>query len=131
MKFRPTSCRSCAASGFTLTEVLAALVFMAIVIPVAVQGLRTASLAGQVGMRKEVAMRVAERVLNEYLLASSALGSARNGVLTEGIQPFRWSLRTEPWARDDMNLITVQVVFPVQGQEYDVQLSTLVDTDTQ
>ena len=104
---------------------------MAIVIPVAVQGLRTASLAGQVGMRKEVAMRIAERVLNEYLLASAELGTARTGVLAEGTQSFRWNLRTETWTQDDMNLITVQVFFPVQGRDYDVRLSTLVDTDTQ
>ena len=52
-------------AGFTLAEVLAALVFMAIVVPVAVEGLRVANLAGQVGQRKTVAARVADRVLNE------------------------------------------------------------------
>src|SRR6187401_1688498 len=42
-------------AAFTLVEVLAALAFMAIVIPVAVDGLRVANLAGQVGQRKAVA----------------------------------------------------------------------------
>jgi len=30
-----------------------------------------------------------------------------------------------------MRLITVQVIFPVQGRDYDVRLSTLVDNSTQ
>ena len=53
------------ASGFTLAEVLAALVFMAIVIPVALSGLSVASRAGEVSVRKAEAALVAERVLNE------------------------------------------------------------------
>src|SRR5436190_13357159 len=61
---------ACATGAFTLAEVLAALAFMAIVIPVAVNGLRVANLAGQVGQRKAVAARIAERVLNEYTTTS-------------------------------------------------------------
>ena len=52
-------------SAFTLVEVLAALLFMAIVIPVAVDALHVASLAGEVAARKAVATRIADRVLNE------------------------------------------------------------------
>src|SRR5215207_7041870 len=58
--------------AFTLAEVLAALAFMAIVIPVAVNGLRVANLAGQVGERKAVAARVAERVLNEWTVTGAS-----------------------------------------------------------
>src|ERR1051325_2433688 len=68
------------ARGFTLAEVLAALAFMAIVIPVAVQGLRVASLAGQVGQRKAVAGRIAERVLNELSVTGQLQGSGTSGV---------------------------------------------------
>jgi type II secretory pathway pseudopilin PulG len=56
------------ASAFTLVEVLAALAFMAIVIPVAVEGLRVANLAGQVGQRRAVAARIADRILNELFV---------------------------------------------------------------
>ena len=108
-------------AGFTLAEVLAALAFMAIVIPVAVQGLRIANLAGQVGQRKAVAVRVAERVLNELVVSGQLQGAA---------QEYRWSLRSEQWREDAMRLVTVQVVFPVQGQDYDVHLSTLVDNSS-
>ena len=45
--------------AFTLIEVLAALLLMAIVIPVAMQGMSIASRAGLLGQRKAAAMRVA------------------------------------------------------------------------
>src|ERR1019366_4127245 len=52
------------ASAFTLAEVLAALLFLAIVIPTAVEALHIASLAGEVAARKGAAARVADRILN-------------------------------------------------------------------
>src|SRR5213596_105145 len=119
MRFKPAIRRTCAASrvpaGFTLAEVLAALAFMAIVIPVAVQGLRVASLAGQVGERKAVAARIAERVLQELTATGQLQGGGQNGFVQQGVQQYRWTLRTQPWAEDSMQLLTVQVTFPVQG----------------
>jgi len=52
-----------ASSAFTLAEVLAALMFMAIVIPVALEGMHVAALAGAVAQRKGEAARVAQRIL--------------------------------------------------------------------
>src|SRR2546422_7844535 len=130
MRFRRAVRPGCAAkrarAAFTLAEVLAALAFMAIVIPVAVEGLRIANLAGQVAQRKAAAARIAERVLNEWIIGSRMQGSAQNGTLQEGTQEFRWSIRSQAWAEDAMNLVTVQVIFTVQGRDYDVRLSTLM-----
>lgn len=130
MRFNPAICPRRAARrsrGFTLAEVLAALAFMAIVIPVAVEGLRIAARAGQVAQRKDVASRIADRVLNETLVTGQAQ-SARNGVVREGFQEYRWSVRVEPWSQDAMRLVTVEVIYPVQGQDYDVQLGTLISS---
>jgi hypothetical protein len=132
MRCRPTTCAHCVANrarrAFTLAEVLAALAFMAIVIPVAVQGLRVANLAGQVGERKLVAVRVADRVLNELVATGQWQKSIQNGIAQEGQREYRWSVRLEPWNQTALRLMTVQVFFPVQGREYDVRLSTIVDT---
>ena len=132
MKFRRTSSRlRCAnrpTAGFTLAEVLAALVFMAILIPVAVSGLRVANLAGQVSLRRAAAARVGERVLNELIVTGQTRQSAANGTFTEGAQEYHWDMRLEPWLENNLRLLTVQVTFPVQGQNHDVSLSTVVDT---
>jgi len=131
MKFTPTSygthLAKRARAGFTLAEVLAALLFMAIVIPAAVQGLRIANQAGQVAGRKSEAARVAERVLNESIVTTNWNKSSLGGVIGEGTHQFRWLLRNEPWNLDPLRLVSVQVTFAVQGQDYDVRLSTLAD----
>ena len=135
MRFKPAthpwSAVKRARAAFTLAEVLAALAFMAIVIPVAVEGLRIANLAGQVGERKATAARIAERVLNELIVTGQLRGAIQNGVVQEGAQQYQWSMRSEPWPADAMLLVTVQVIFPVQGRDYDVRLSTLLDNSTQ
>ena len=120
-----------APAAFTLVEVLAALAFMAIVIPVAVDGLRVASLAGQVGQRKAVAARVAERMLNEMVITGQFRNATQSCTIQEGVQSYQWSMRSELWPLDAMRLVSVQVNFPVQGRQYDVRLSTLVDNSTQ
>jgi type II secretory pathway pseudopilin PulG len=113
--------------AFTLVEVLAALAFMAIVIPVAVDGVRVANKAGQVSQRKAVAARIGDRVLNEWIVSNRSQAPAQSGVVQEGAQTYRWTLRTQPWNQDTMKLVTVEVIYTVQGEEYDVHLSTLLD----
>jgi len=126
----PRSAVKRARAAFTLAEVLAALAFMAIVIPVAVEGLRIANLAGEVGQRKAVAARIAERVLNEWIIVSRMQGTAQSGTIPEGMVQYNWSIRSEPWSEATMNLVTVRVIYPAQGHDYDVRLSTLVNTSS-
>ena len=128
MRLRPTSfCARAASPAFTLAEVLAALMFMAIVIPVAVEGLRIANLSGQVSQRKAAAARMAERLLNELVLTGQWQRSSPHGVEYEGPCQFDWQMRVEPWSLGVLRLLTVQVNYLVQGRNYDVRLSTLVD----
>lgn len=121
-------------SGFTLAEVLAAMVFMAIVIPVALEGLSVASRAGEVAVRKSQAALVGERILNEQIVMTNWDQAMQNGVVRQGVQEYRWTLRSQPWNLDAnlglMRLLTVEVNYAAQGREYAVCLSTLVDSAT-
>ncbi|MEI8042766.1 MAG: hypothetical protein WCL11_15245 [Verrucomicrobiota bacterium] len=121
-----------AAAGFTLAEVMAALVFMAIVIPVALEGLSIATRAGEVAARKSDASLVAERILNESLVTTNWTQTVQSGTLRQGIQDFRWTLRNDPWTGDRdqtmIRLLTVDVAFAAQGKDYSVRLSTLANT---
>src|SRR5262245_42451665 len=128
---RPASAAKRARAAFTLAEVLAALAFMAIVIPVAVEGLRIANLAGQVGQRKAAAAQIAERVLNEWMLTSQSQIPAQSGTIQQGVQQFRWTVQIESWPEDNMRLVTVRIIYLVQGRDYDVHLSTLLDNSSQ
>ena len=118
-------------AGFTLAEVLAALVFMAIVIPVAVQGLRVANLSGQVAERKGIATRLADRMLNVLVVTGQWKQAGQSGTVQEDHGQYHWQLRNDVWAKDTMRQVSIQVTFAAQGQDYDVVLTTLVDNTTQ
>jgi len=120
--------------AFTLAEVLAALVFMAILIPVALEGLSIASRAGEVAARKGEAALVAEKLLNESIVTTNWNTSVQNGTLRQGLREFRWTLRNDPWEYDPnqnvLRLLTVEVSFDAQGRDYRVRMSTLTDSST-
>jgi hypothetical protein len=114
-------------AAFTLAEVLAALLFMAIVIPVAVEALHLASVSGEVAVNKAVAARIAERILDESVVTTNWNQSA-NGTVTENGREFRWTLHGESWPADaTMQLLTVEVTFSAQGRNQAVRLNTLAD----
>ncbi len=166
MRFNPSSrtrtgnSRGRAQAGFTLAEVLAALLFMAIVIPVAMQGLHIATRAGVVSVRKMDAARIADRLLTESIIMTNWVQSFQSGVVEENGRTYPWSISSELWIQMQtnqpvdlasgmgviagsqplvnqstanqitMNLLTVEVNYFVQEEKYTVRLSTLVNPET-
>src|SRR5437667_3011020 len=129
-----TSAATNSCTAFTLAEVLAALVFMAILIPVALEGLSIASRAGEVAARKSEAALVAERILNENVITTNWNSTVQNGTVRQGFRDFRWTLRNDPWDKDPnqtaIRLLAVEVTFSAQGRDYLVRMNTLVDSST-
>ena len=123
--------RSRSNSAFTLAETLAALVFMAIVIPVAVEALHVASGAGEITVRKSEAARVADRILNESLVMTNWTSGSQSGTAGEGADDFHWTLTSQNWPQDAMELLTAEVTFSTQGRQYSVEMSTLANLQTQ
>lgn len=117
-------------AAFTLAEVLAALVLMAIVVPVAVEALRIASLSGEVAARKSEAARVATRILNESIVLTNWSNGTQSGTVTEGTREFRWSLNHQTWSQDAMQELTAEVKFSAQNHDYSVKLTTLAVSPT-
>jgi prepilin-type N-terminal cleavage/methylation domain-containing protein len=116
--------------GFTFIEVLAAMLFMAIVIPVAVRALTLSNRGGVVAERKRVAMRLADTVLTESVITESWRDGEVEGDF-EGEWPgYSWIIEEDEWDEDTMRVITAQVSFDVQGREYSVRLSTLVEEES-
>ncbi len=131
MRFKPTSSNippvKLGRRAFTLAEVLAAVAFMAIVIPVSVHGIRIANLAGQVAERKGAASRLADRLLNELVVTEQWKTSTQSGSVQEGPYQYRWQLKSEAWGREALRQVSLVVTFAVQGRDYDVRLGTLLD----
>ena len=116
--------------AFTLAEVLAAMLFLAIVIPTAVEALHVSSLAGEVAARKGAAARIADRILNESLVMTNWNNGAQNGTVSEGALDFRWTLTSQTWPVDAMELLTAEVKYYAQGRDYSVKLCTLANPQT-
>jgi hypothetical protein len=129
MKLATAKTKPCAA--FTLAEVLAAMLFLAIVIPAAVEALHVSSLAGEVAVRKGAAARIADRILNESLVTTNwSGGGQQSGTVTDGTLDFRWTLTSQTWPQDAMQLLTAEVKYQAQGKDYSVKLSTLANPQT-
>ena len=128
-------------AAFTLAEVLAAMLFLAIVIPVAVEALHISTLAGEVAARKGAAARIADRVLNESLVTTNWTGNAQNGTVSEGAIDYHWTLSAQSWPPQQqlnplnspisMAMLTAQVTYQAQGKAYTVKLSTLANFPNQ
>ncbi len=131
-------------AAFTLAEVLAAMLFLAIVIPVAVEALHTSSLAGEVAARKGAAARIADRILNESLVTTNWTSGMQSGTVSEGALDFKWTLTTQTWPPGPvqtltpqsgppvpMQILSVTVNFPAQGRDYSVTLNTLASFPNQ
>jgi type II secretory pathway pseudopilin PulG len=118
-------------AAFTLVEMLAAMAFMAIVIPATVQGLQIANRAGMVGQRKAVAARILDSAMNEWLANSQARSGVTSGIVQEGELQYQWRIQLQNWTVDSaMRVVTGEVTYTVQGQKFTVNASTLIDQNT-
>lgn len=101
------------------------MLFLAIVIPTAVEALHIASRAGSVASRRSAAARIAERVLNESILYTNLNLGSRRGSITEGSVDYQWTITQESWIQNTLPLLTAEVHFLAQGQDTSVRISTL------
>jgi hypothetical protein len=112
--------------------VLAALLFMAIVVPVAIEAMHIASLAGAVAARKSEAARIAQKVMNENLVTTNWNQSSAGGTVVENQRSFRWTMNSDNWREDPNQMVirqlTVEVFYTAMGHKYSVKMSTLVDS---
>ena len=117
--------------AFTLVEVLAALAFLGILMPVVLSALLVANRAGLVAERSGSAVELAENRLNELMLANAWNSAASRGDFGADWSGYRWELGKKDWPTGEgLTELTLTVFFPIQGQEQQVQLTTLAAETT-
>ena len=125
------NCRRLSVAGFTLVEVLAAMAFLAILVPVLVSALSTANRGAITAERAARAAQLAESKLNELLIESTWSSGSNSGDFGEDWPGYHWELQSINWAENsEMTELTLLVYYPVQGQERSLELSTLALTAT-
>lgn len=118
-------------SAFTFIEVLASLLFMAIVIPAVVTALTISNRAAITSERTNVAVQLAENRLSELLIENTWSSGESRGEFGAEWPGYRWELTQGTWEADNMTELTMEVFFPVQGKEQSVRLTTLVNSSTE
>jgi type II secretory pathway pseudopilin PulG len=114
-------------SAFTFAEVLAAMVFLAILIPVVMEGLTLANRAAVVAERTAIAAQLGENRLQELLFNRLWVSAPARGDFGPDWSGYQYELIRGNWPVDRMIQLTVRVTFEVQGRQHEIRLDTLVD----
>jgi type II secretory pathway pseudopilin PulG len=112
--------------AFTFVEILAAMLFLGILMPVVIGALQVSNRAAVVSERTAVAGQLAENKLAELLLDAGWTTASGSGDFGADWPGYRWEITKADWANGTMTELQLAVLFNVQSQEHDVRLSTLV-----
>jgi len=109
---------------------LAALLLMAIIVRFACKVCRSPAARATLGQRKAAAHARRRAGVERAHRHGRLTQSTGSGTVAEATQSYAWTMQTETWPEDAMNLVTVRVVFNVQGNDYNVSLSSIYDPAT-
>lgn len=122
----------CASSrAFTLLEVLTALLLVAVVLPVLMGAINTATHLGGLASDRARAAVLAENRLNEIILDESwQFGDAAGAFTAEIDGPdaarYLWELHVEQWLDPSVRKLTLTVYWERRGRPQVVTLTTVV-----
>ena len=115
--------------GFTLVEVLAAMTFLGLLLPVILSALLLANRTSVLADRSGLAAQLAENRLGELLLADAWAAAESQGDFGADWPGYRWELSKTAWTTDPtMTELILHVYFEVQGGIQQIQLTTLAAT---
>jgi len=117
-------------AGFTLIEVLAAMLLIGIVMPVVMQGITAASLAGSSARYRTQAAILADSKLSELTITGQWDGGTLAGDFGADWPGYKWQATVTDWAGDvnqvGLQQLDVQVTWTDRGQQSSVTVSGLV-----
>jgi type II secretory pathway pseudopilin PulG len=121
--------------GFTFVEVMAALVFAAIVLPTAMKGISLATNAASQARRRAEATVLGRNLITELSAAGVPALSESEGTFSEN-PDYRWTAEVSDWEATDSSLQTtvgtnlkqlqVKVIWKARNSERSVSLATLI-----
>lgn len=118
------SCRH--RSGFTLIEALIAMTLLAVILPVAMQGISVAiSLSGEARRRSEAAA-LAKSKLDELVVTQQWNTAQASNRFEDPWSDYQWSLTTEDWQAGQMTQLTVEVTWTARQKQQSLTMTTLV-----
>jgi len=114
--------------GFTLVEVLASIVLVAIILPAAMKGISIATgLAGQAAHRMEAAT-LAESKLAEFVATEAWRDGDASGDFGDDWPQYTWSAELNDWEDGSATQVDLTVEWQSRGRDRSLTLSTLAYT---
>ena len=118
-------------AAFTFVEILAAMLFLALVVPAIVGALGVANRASEMAERSALAGELAQNKMSELLTDNAWQTPAfTNGDFAGTYLGYRSEMTTENWTGDPVNTgmtaLHVDVHYNIQGNDHTIRLSTLV-----
>ena len=118
-------------AAFTLLEVLVALLFVAILLPVMMRALSLSAQLGAHGQREAFAVSLATYQLTEITATESWQtgddeGDFETGQWGSQVERYQWTLTVDDWEDATMKELTVVVSWMERGREQSVRLTTVV-----
>ena len=112
--------------GFTLLEVLASFVLIAIIIPVAMKGIGMVIRLADHSVQQVEACSLAETKLAELLTTRDYLNGPQSGDFGPEWPKYRWNVQVVEWSEASLKEINVNVIWQNVLQERVITLNTLV-----
>ncbi len=121
--------RSHRRGGFTFIELLATVVLIGIIMPVAMHSIALcASLGGQARRQIEAASLAGTR-LTELTASDDWKTSQKAGDFGDDWPGYRWTAEVSSWTDSTMSQLDLTVFWQARGKERSVTLSTLVNPE--
>jgi len=114
--------------AFTLVEVLASLVLVAIILPVAMKGVSLCLELSETARQQMEAGALAELRLAEVLATEEWTDGDASGDFGEDRPRYTWNMTVEEWEGPSISQIDVSVEWTSRGKTREVTLSTLAYT---
>ena len=112
--------------GFTFIELLATVVFLGIIMPVAMQSIGLCTRLGGQSRRQVEAASLARTKLTELVCSNEWNTGEKNGDFGEDWPGYRWTAAVSTWSDSVVSQLDVTVTWQSQGRERSVTFSTLV-----
>lgn len=115
------------AKGFTLIEILAALLLIGLVLPAVMKGLSIVSILASDSEHRYESLDLAETKLAEVLLEESwKNSSSQSGRFENEYEDYEWVIDVSDWTQASVKQIDVFVYWQQRNRQRKIQLSTLV-----
>jgi len=124
--------RKTVAEGFTLLEVLAALLLVGLVLPAVMKGISMVSILASDSDHRYEALDLAETKLAEVLLektwqtSSSMSGRFDDDYFDGEYKDYEWVLDVSNWTQADIKQVDIFVYWQQRNRQREIRLSTLV-----